>query len=424
MLDAYRANFVKGCAEGDSDSGFPSGERERICGCIADVHMKGKKYDDLAAEDTDAAATLVAPAVEACKFKPHGRAWAARVPRPRPLELYTKDKVLVEPEPKSEDLIKANELSDAGRYQEAEPILQRLVVASPNDAELAFEHYVNLSFLDLTDSSLNALEDAYKLGFRDYPTMRYVYKPGGAAFSTRYEKVLAGVRDRYNKNPPPAGTPLAFKPKGRKPKDGFPAIVVLHAYGSSNTNWVDFAKDWASHGFVAIALPGSMPLDKGRFVWHVGTVAPTHDQIQAAIKSELVADLIDPKRVNLVGFGQGANHALGVAAAHSEAYAGVFAISPGGLPEALEGKEKLETKGKPRLVLITGTDSESSKRSHRYQRLAASAGWPVVLLEQPGTDNFPEEYPRNGIAIMDYLKGKIDTLKGSPKLKPVPLEGE
>lgn len=423
-LDQYRANFVRGCVKGDeSASSFPSGEKQRVCECIADVYMRDKGFDDLVAEESsDASTGFVAPAVEACKFEPRGRAWAVRVPAPKPLELYTPSTEVTKAEPLSEELTSALDLRDQKQFEQAEPIFRRLVTSYPLDAEYAFEHYINLAFLHRTDDALDALESAYNLGYNNYPNLRYMYKPGAVGFSKRYEKVLAGLRDRYNKTPPPLGTALAFKAKGRRPKSGFPVVVVLHAYGSSGANWIEFSQDWASRGFVVITLPGSLPQGKGRLAWHVATVEPTHDQIQLALKSELIADQIDPKKVILIGYGQGAQHAVGVAFEHSEAYSAVFAMSPGGPPEALQDRTTLETKGKPRLVIVTGTGAESTPRSLRYQRLAASAGWPVVLLQQPGADAFPVEYPQNGVAIMDYLMGKKEAIQGSEKLKPLDLD--
>lgn len=420
-IDQYRANFIKGCVKGDdTDSPFPSLEKERVCGCIADAYMKGKKFDDLVAEEaSDASTAFVTPAVESCKFTPKGRAWAVRVPTPKPLELYTAETKIEEPVPTNEALNNAIDLRDQKQLDLAEAAFKAQAVAYPLDPEVAFQHYVNLSFMGKTDQALDALESAYNLGFNDYPSIRYIYRPGAVAFSTRYEKTLAGLRDRYNTTPPPIGTPYAFLPKGKRPKQGYPALVVLHAYASNNGNWVDFSKDWAKRGFVAIALPGSLPLGKHRLSWHVGTFAATHDAIQAALKSELVSGLIDPKRVILIGYGQGAQHAMGVATEHSEDYSAVFAIAPGGPPEPLEDKQALEAPGKPRLVVVTGSEAESAPRCYRFQRLASAAGWPVVLLEQPGKDVFPVEYPQNGIAIMDYLVGKADSIKGSAKLKPI-----
>ena len=39
--------------------------------------------------------------------------------------------------------------------------------------------------------------------------------------------------------------------------------------------------------------------------------------------------------------------------------------------------------------VVTGSEAESAPRSARVARLATAAGWPVVLLEQPGKDAFP-----------------------------------
>ncbi|MCA9644220.1 MAG: hypothetical protein H6718_21275 [Polyangiaceae bacterium] len=420
-LDQYRSNFIKGCIKGDdTDSPFPSAEKNRICGCIADAYMKGKRFDDLVAEEeADASSSFVKPAVEACKFVAKGRAWAVRVPPPKPLELYTAETKIPQADPGSEELNDAIDLRESKQFDLAEAAFKTLVAASPKDAEFAFQHYVNLSFMGRTDEALDALESAYKLGFNEYPTIRYIFLPGAVAFSTRYEKTLAGLRDRYNTTPPPIGTPYAFIPKGKPPKNGFPVLVVLHAYASNHGNWVEFSKDWKKRGVVVIALPGSLPLGKNRLCWHVGTFEATHDAIQAALKSDLVSNVIDPKRVIVVGYGQGAQHAVGVVTEHSEAYSAVFAIAPGGPPEPLGDKLALETPAKPRMVVVTGSEAESAPRSYRFQRLAAGAGWPVVLLEQPGKDSFPEEYPQNGVAIMDYLLGKAESIKGSPKLKPV-----
>ncbi|MCA9631786.1 MAG: hypothetical protein KC766_29230 [Myxococcales bacterium] len=418
----YRDGFMKGCLEDAKTSTvFPSDSRERVCQCVLDHHIEGKSWDELKNEDADAATDLLKPSLDACRFTPHGKEWAAHVPAPKPLELYSDDVDRTPPEFPSGELDAALELRATGKPMEAEPTLAHLHKQFPLDPEVAYEHYVNLRMINRSDDALDALEAAYNLGWQDYPTLRYLHPPVNEAFSPRYRAVLAKFRDRYNTTPPPVVAPVAFKPRGRPPKDGFPVLIAMHTYGSNISQLFDFTADWAKHGFLTIALPGSMPLGKHRFAYFQ-TVEPTQDQIQAVLKSELVADLIDRKRVFLFGFGQGATHAFGVAVKHSETYAGVFAISPVRAPEVLGEKTTMETKGHPRLVLIAGENDESRGRAQRYHELAKSANWPSVFLEHPGPMGFPEEYPENGVAIMDYLLGKSDELKGSPKLEPVAVE--
>jgi predicted esterase len=64
-------------------------------------------------------------------------------------------------------------------------------------------------------------------------------------------------------------------------------IFLLHGYGDSHESYFDEAEEWARLGFVAVAVPGSLPARPGAFIWSEDDVTTTHRQLQAIVGSRM-----------------------------------------------------------------------------------------------------------------------------------------
>jgi predicted esterase len=178
---------------------------------------------------------------------------------------------------------------------------------------------------------------------------------------------------------------------------------MLHGYGDSNLSYLAECSEWAELGVLAIALPGSVPTLVDGYKWSVNSIEPTHKDIQATLKSALLKDHVDNKRVILFGFSQGAMHALGLLRTQPMHYAGAVALSPGGLPVEYLYPGVLDAQHPKRLYFIHGKAEPHRPIADLYQRACQKAQWPFKLLVHPGGHDFPENWKEQRAPAMRFM---------------------
>lgn len=200
------------------------------------------------------------------------------------------------------------------------------------------------------------------------------------------------------------GQAIAIRPSGKRPAAGWPMILLLHGYGDSNLSYVDFARDWAELGFVAVAVPGSVPARNGHFLWSLESTEPTHQDLQAIIRSPLFGSLVNRDQVFLLGFSQGALHAMLLAAEQPDLYAGVVALSPGGsLADRLDPPPLNRNQRPGRIVFIHGTEEPPAPYVRIWSSACQSAGWKFDSKTHPGGHHFPEDWDEMQAKVATFL---------------------
>lgn len=300
---------------------------------------------------------------------------------------------------------RADRLKSAEEFAEAEKAYREAMEADPTWAYPAYQLACNYELWNQHDRALTQYMVAVELGFDDFPTALSDNELGRIRDRPDFQSTLAVIRQRYlDSSATRVGQPLAIRPRSTKPSAGWPVILLLHGFGDTNLSYLDFAVDWAELGFVAVAVPGSVPSRGGRYQWAMESTEPTHQDLQAIIKSPLFDDLVNRDRVFLLGFSQGALHAMLLTAEQPDLYAGVVALSPGGSLSTRLVPPSLNRNQRPaRCVLIHGTQEPHGPLVPIWSQACQSAGWKFDSKTHPGGHHFPDDWDQMQPKIAKFL---------------------
>jgi predicted esterase len=280
----------------------------------------------------------------------------------------------------------------AGDYAQAEKEYEEALRLNPALTHAAYQLACNYALWDKPVEAEKLFRRAFDQGFSDYPFCRHDSELGAVRELADFSTMLKTVRERYlAKASAQTAAPVIFAPAGSQPAGGWPVMVLLHGYGDSHESYFDHAELWAGQGFLAIALPGSVPFESGGFIWNEESVETTHEQIQAVLAAPLVQSRSDAERVFLCGFSQGGIHAFQAAALHPADYAGVVPVGPGGQPWTLTNSDFARGTGK-RLWLVWGQQDGARKFAEQLAPACTDAGWVVQTTVHPGGHQFPEDW--------------------------------
>ncbi len=187
---------------------------------------------------------------------------------------------------------------------------------------------------------------------------------------------------------------LTIPPPGECP-GSCPLIVVLHGYGGEARNNAEIYRRVAAKLGAIVAAPSALrPGPAGRgFSWTFRDEAEWW--VLRAMDRVSAEHPVDPERVVLAGFSQGANVALGVGLRHPRRFAGLLPVAghydPSRMPAA--------TRGGPRIYLLTGSRDPRVDSFRAAERQLAGAGLDVRLRIVPGVGH---SYPQR----VDHELGK------------------
>jgi len=183
---------------------------------------------------------------------------------------------------------------------------------------------------------------------------------------------------------------ILYIPKRHDPTIAAPLAVLLHGAGNSSAGM-----DWAfplgdEHGVIVLA-PDSRGL-----TWDgvVGEFGPDVRYIDTALAYTFRRALVDPKRIAIGGFSDGASYALSLGLANGDLFNYVIAFSPGFIAS-------INGVGRPGLFISHGKQDdvlpiETSSRALVPQLRAA--GYDVTYQEFDGPHVVPPEIARQAFA--------------------------
>ena len=427
----YLRNSINACMDALIKKGALADAASGLCACIYAEMVKDKDPATLEAlsHRQEQWKPLQLAAVSACQQKYTGPEWRPRIPKPN-VPVLRRDYQLVgpsSPESANPKEVEAERLKFSGRLEEAESLFRQLLSEHPDRADVAYQLACTSSSQQKYEAALQMLGQAVHLGFAEYPVARFDDELTPLTQSPRFMKMLAEIRDRYAAGMPPVGTPVVFLPLPTRDAQQRPLILLLHGFGDTHESYFEQAEQWAGLGFVAVAVPGSLPLRKNAFIWSQDDIETTHAQLQAIVNSPIVAREIDPKRVFLLGFSQGALHALQVAAKYSSKYAGVISLSPGGMPWLFGEEPSSIAKGAQlRAVLVSGVGELKAQQEliPHLNQLMQSAGWSTLVLSHDGAHHFPTDWVEHVPRLAAFLLGRdsteIQPRTSIPKLTETP----
>ncbi len=178
---------------------------------------------------------------------------------------------------------------------------------------------------------------------------------------------------------------LLYVPASYRPGRPVPLVLMLHGAGGVPSHSIDLVRRHADRlGFIVLA-PGS-----NAATWDViaerrygADVAP----IDRGLRQVLAHYAIDPARIAIAGFSDGASYALSLGIANGELFSRVIAFSPGFMAPARE-------QGRPRIFVSHGVQDRVLPIERCSRRLVPSleqAGYDVTYVEFPGGHIVPEE---------------------------------
>jgi len=330
------------------------------------------------------------------RFLPRPVIWLNNWVRPTPTESRTKAELLLQ---------NADALKALGQYGEAEVLYLQ---AAEADVDFAFPMYqlaCNYELSGQHDLAVKAFEEAMRRGFDDFPTALYDDELGKIRRQSDFNDALATIRTRYIMAAGDhVGQPIAVRPETDKPPQGWPIILILHGYGDSHLSYLEEAQLWAEQGFVAVVVPGSVPTHSNYYQWSHDSIEPTHEDLQAIVDSKLFDGVIDLNRVYLLGFSQGALHAMLATEEHPDRYAGCVGLSPGGsLVSQLARPSFDPEKGTARIVLIHGDEEPHAPLVRIWARECGEAKWMFESQTHPGGHHFPDDWELRVPGIAAFL---------------------
>ena len=285
----------------------------------------------------------------------------------------------------------ADTLKAEGNYKAAEKLYLQVLQTDSTYAFAAYQLACNYELWGRHEDAVRLFERSIDLGYYDFPTVLSDDELGEIRRQPEFPSSLKTLLKRYRATVKP-GTPIAVRPESEMPDGGYPVMLLLHGKGDSHLAWLDNARRWADMGFLAVAVPGSVPLGDRRYSWTIESTVPTHQDLQAIVRSDLLKPLIDRSRVFLLGFSLGAMHGMVLVMDHPESYRGVVALSPGGLRVDRLVRPAFSDSIMGRVMLIYGSREVHSQLVGGMSIACRKAGWKFRARSHPGGHHFPENW--------------------------------
>jgi phospholipase/carboxylesterase len=186
---------------------------------------------------------------------------------------------------------------------------------------------------------------------------------------------------------------VLYLPSGRQRDRPAPLLLVLHGATGTGRQAIRRLQPLAEARGVILLAP-----DSRAYTWDVvlGGFGPDVEFVDRALGRAFALSRVDPARVAIGGFSDGASYALTLGLANGDLFSRVVAFSPGFVAEVAR-------RGSPRLFVSHGTRDEVLPIETCGRRIANEArrqGYDVRFLEFEGGHAVPPEVAE---AAMDWL---------------------
>lgn len=189
---------------------------------------------------------------------------------------------------------------------------------------------------------------------------------------------------------------LLYIPSGYRPDTPTPLIVMLHGAGGDARGGINPLLDRADRAGTILLAPDSR--DR---TWDVilGRFGPDVSYLDRALAHVFDHYRVDPNRVAIGGFSDGASHALSLGLTNGDLFGHILALSPGFSAPG-------ELNGRPRIYVSHGTDDRILPIDRTSRRI-------VPLLESRGYDLLYEEFAGGHEVPRDNVGRALDRFVGS-----------
>jgi phospholipase/carboxylesterase len=274
-------------------------------------------------------------------------------------------------------------------------LAERDARANPGSARHAYNLACVYSRAGHSDAAVAALERAAELGFAFTSTLLRDEDLDPIRTHLRFPSVEARVRannaaalEKFKRVADARAKVLVFPPAKADPARALPVVVALHGRGDTAEA---FAHPWRrvadELGAVLVVPEGLNPAGDG-FDW--GVVEQGAYLVQRAIDKARARAKIDPARVVLAGFSNGASQAFIMGLQDPDSYAGILPIA--GFYDERVAPVRPGTR-LPRFAILNGERDEEAGNNRKAAAALRAAGAKVEITIYPGLGHaFPPDH--------------------------------
>lgn len=219
------------------------------------------------------------------------------------------------------------------------------------------------------------------------------------------EEGRLGARPRAPDLPTPApglhtlelGTPprgaLLYVPLGYRPERPAPLALMLHGAGGSGAGVLAPLRTWADEAGLLVLAPDSLGP-----TWDLvrADFGPDVARLDEALAQVFARCAVDPERLAVAGFSDGASYALSLGLTNGDLFTHVLAFSPGFMAPTTP-------RGRPRIYVSHGTRDSVLPIATCSRRLVPRLrgdGYDVQYVEFDGPHTVPPECAHQALALL------------------------
>jgi predicted esterase len=192
---------------------------------------------------------------------------------------------------------------------------------------------------------------------------------------------------------------LLYIPPDLQPGHPAPFILLLHGAGGEAAGGLSLLAGLAGERGIVMAAPSSRDS-----TWDGvrGAFGPDVPVINRALERLFTLVDVDPQRIAIGGFSDGASYALALGLANGELFPNIVAFSPGFAPP-------VPRNGKPRIFVSHG-DADTvlpiDRTSRRLVPALEAAGYDVTYREFHGPHTIPAPIVQEAVDWLDWTRNE------------------
>ncbi len=280
------------------------------------------------------------------------------------------------------------------RYQAALNTAQQLSERYPESSTWKFNLGSMYARLGETEPALDALATAADLGYTGVRSFEQSEDLDALRDDKRFHKILSDVQQNAAKRlriyiqEAEDHEPKTFIPDNAP--DSPALILALHGTGMRGADMLNALKDTAEElNMILIAPDALRPLREGGFSWTYRDEAEW--MVNHMIRTAVQQHNVDPNKIYLVGFSQGANIALTMGQTDPELFAGIIPICGHYEPQIAEANPN---QSPTPFYLMTGARDPWKKTYAIAKRDFTKANTPVTVRVIPAIGHQIPSGPR------------------------------